>query len=61
MNNKELVLEQIALDGLDGCTINTLWVHLENCDLKMSLDTEAKEFLWSRLVQLRQVRSAQPI
>ncbi|XP_013384833.1 general transcription factor 3C polypeptide 1-like [Lingula anatina] len=47
----EAVVDEIALEGLDGITIATLWLRLEDRRPKFpfSLDNTCKQFLWNRI------------
>ncbi|KAL1132318.1 hypothetical protein AAG570_010274 [Ranatra chinensis] len=51
------ILEEIALEGLDGITINALWARLNdrpNFVLK-PIDDETKSFLWRAIRRLASV------
>ncbi|XP_044181643.1 general transcription factor 3C polypeptide 1-like isoform X7 [Acropora millepora] len=47
-------LDEIALDGLDGCPIQQLWKHLEERKppFPLKLDSAAKEFIWKAIVDM---------
>ena len=52
MDLSHTVLEEIALDGLDGLTLESLWFRLEHTFPKfpLKLDDKAKAYLWSRII-----------
>lgn len=52
MDPLSIVEDEVALEGLDGITIPTLWVRLENRSPKfqLNLDQYTKEFIWKSLV-----------
>ncbi|XP_077461274.1 general transcription factor 3C polypeptide 1 [Stigmatopora argus] len=47
-----MVEDEVALEGLDGITIPTLWIRLEDRNPKfpLTLDDGTKEFVWKSLV-----------
>nr|XP_022298203.1 general transcription factor 3C polypeptide 1-like [Crassostrea virginica] len=50
---RAILTEEIALEGLDGITLQALWVRLENrVNFKMRLDDSSKEFLWECLLSI---------
>uniref|UniRef100_A0A672YIJ6 Uncharacterized protein n=1 Tax=Sphaeramia orbicularis TaxID=375764 RepID=A0A672YIJ6_9TELE len=52
MDPLSLVVDEVSLEGLDGITIPTLWIRLEDRNPKfpLKLDDCTKEFIWSSLV-----------
>ncbi|KAI1896177.1 hypothetical protein AGOR_G00092120 [Albula goreensis] len=52
MDALRILVDEIALEGLDGITISSLWIRLENRNPKfpLNLDLATKEFLWKSLV-----------
>lgn len=46
----DVILEEIALDGLDGCTLEALWWHLSRKEFPMALDDSSKEYLWKTMI-----------
>lgn len=47
LDYKAILTEEIALEGLDGITLQALWVRLDNRpNFKMRLDEGSQEFLW---------------
>ncbi|XP_020617741.1 general transcription factor 3C polypeptide 1-like isoform X2 [Orbicella faveolata] len=46
-------IDEIALDGLDGCPIQELWKHLEERrpPFPFKLDDRAKQFLWKAIAR----------
>ncbi|XP_039256526.2 general transcription factor 3C polypeptide 1-like [Styela clava] len=51
MDIKEICLDEIALEGLDGITLPALWLRLENRNLPIKLNNCVKEYLWNFIVQ----------
>jgi hypothetical protein len=52
------VLDEICLEGLDGITLQALWVRLAaRPGYGLGLDRPAREFLWEIVHSLDQVRS----
>ncbi|XP_062576094.1 general transcription factor 3C polypeptide 1-like, partial [Saccostrea cucullata] len=50
---RAILTEEVALEGLDGITLQALWVRLENrVNFKMRLDEKSREFLWSCLLSI---------
>lgn len=51
MDALSLIADEVALEGLDGITIPSLWIRLENRQPKfpLKLDEPTKEFLWRSL------------
>ncbi|CAL4088885.1 unnamed protein product, partial [Meganyctiphanes norvegica] len=50
--------DEISLEGLDGCTLEALWLrlsHRPNFTSKMPLDVNSKEFLWSFIVDNEEI------
>lgn len=47
-----MLIDEVALEGLDGITISSLWIRLMNRIPKfpLSLDPATKEFIWRALV-----------
>lgn len=52
MDPLSIVADEVALEGLDGITIPSLWIRLENRQPKfpLKLDDPTKELLWKSLV-----------
>ncbi|XP_028268672.1 general transcription factor 3C polypeptide 1 [Parambassis ranga] len=52
MDPLSIVVDEVALEGLDGITIPTLWIRLENRqpEFPLKLDDYTKEFIWKSLV-----------
>ncbi|XP_025106935.1 general transcription factor 3C polypeptide 1-like [Pomacea canaliculata] len=51
LNYVEMLVEEIALEGLDGITLPTLWLRLEDRkDFPLALDDKSKAFLWQAVV-----------
>lgn len=52
MDALSIVADEVALEGLDGITIPTLWIRLENRQPKfpLQLDDSTKEHLWKSLI-----------
>lgn len=46
MNGLSVCLNEIALEGLDGITISTLWRRIDSAALCSTVDENYKEFLW---------------
>ena len=50
------LLDEIALEGLDGITIEALWTRLNhrqrNKQFSLALDEDGKAFLWQRIALL---------
>lgn len=50
------LLDEIALEGLDGITLNTLWVRLkERPDFKLELEDASKNYFWNCILSLKDV------
>lgn len=52
MDPLSLVTDEVALEGLDGITIFSLWIRLEDRKPKfpLKLDECTKEFIWRSLI-----------
>lgn len=52
MDPLSIVADEVALEGLDGITIPSLWIRLEYRQPKfpLQLDDSTKELLWKSLV-----------
>lgn len=52
MDPLSIVEDEVALEGLDGITIPSLWIRLESRQPKflLKLDEPTKEFLWKALI-----------
>lgn len=54
MNLSEILLEEIALDGLDGITLESLWFRLLHRNLTpkfpLKLDDRVKTYLWTHVI-----------
>ncbi|XP_059483284.1 general transcription factor 3C polypeptide 1 [Neocloeon triangulifer] len=56
-NYMATLVEEIALEGLDGITLQSLWVRLESRkDKPMLVDDPMKEFLWRQIRRLSVVQ-----
>ncbi|XP_062304643.1 general transcription factor 3C polypeptide 1-like isoform X1 [Osmerus eperlanus] len=53
MDALEVLLDEVALEGLDGITLPSLWIRLESRKppFGLSLDTCTKDFLWKSLAR----------
>lgn len=52
MDALSIVVDEVALEGLDGITVPSLWIRLEDRQPKfpLKLDDPTKELLWNSLV-----------
>ncbi|TTE81778.1 General transcription factor 3C polypeptide 1 [Bagarius yarrelli] len=52
MDALEIVLDEVALEGLDGITVSSLWIRLKNRQppFPRSLDPMSREYVWRFLV-----------
>uniref|UniRef100_A0A0E9V2N2 General transcription factor 3C polypeptide 1 winged-helix domain-containing protein n=2 Tax=Anguilla TaxID=7935 RepID=A0A0E9V2N2_ANGAN len=52
MDALQMLIDEVALEGLDGITISSLWIRLEDRSPKfpLKLDLATKELLWKSLV-----------
>lgn len=52
MDPLSIVEDEVALEGLDGITIPSLWIRLESRQpsFPLKLDEPTKEFLWKALI-----------
>lgn len=50
-------IDEIALDGLDGCPIQELWKHLKERGppFSLPLDDSTKQFLWKGIIKFQEV------
>uniref|UniRef100_A0A8K9UUT8 B-block binding subunit of TFIIIC domain-containing protein n=1 Tax=Oncorhynchus mykiss TaxID=8022 RepID=A0A8K9UUT8_ONCMY len=57
MDPLDIVMDEVALEGLDGVTILSLWIRLEkrNPAFPRNLDPCTKEFIWKSLVSNHEV------
>uniref|UniRef100_A0A8C7I506 B-block binding subunit of TFIIIC domain-containing protein n=1 Tax=Oncorhynchus kisutch TaxID=8019 RepID=A0A8C7I506_ONCKI len=57
MDPLDIVMDEVALEGLDGVTILSLWIRLEkrNPVFPRNLDSCTKEFIWKSLVSNHEV------
>lgn len=63
MSAAHIILEEIALDGLDGVTVEGLWFRLERTTPKfpIKLDPKSKAYLWKNvIIKLKDVCSLLP-
>ncbi|KAK2151537.1 hypothetical protein LSH36_360g02028 [Paralvinella palmiformis] len=46
------VVNEIALEGLDGITLSGLWLRLANCEpsFTLNLDADSKEYIWTSVI-----------
>uniref|UniRef100_A0A3Q3AAB1 Ral transcription factor IIIC subunit 1 n=1 Tax=Kryptolebias marmoratus TaxID=37003 RepID=A0A3Q3AAB1_KRYMA len=58
MDSLSIVEDEVALEGLDGITIPTLWIRLENRQpaFPLKLDDSTKGFIWKCLVNNTDLR-----
>lgn len=58
MDPVSVIEDEVALEGLDGITIPSLWIRLENRQpsFPLQLDEATKEFLWRVLVHNPELR-----
>ena len=53
------LLDEIALEGLDGITVEGLWTRVSyrqrNKQFSFTLDEDGKNFLWQRVIELPDV------
>lgn len=53
---KETLLDEIALEGLDGITVNTLWIRLsQRPNFNFTLDDSTKPYLWKCILGLKPI------
>lgn len=52
MDPLSIVADEVALEGLDGITIPSLWIRLEGRQPKfpLKLDDSTKELIWKSLI-----------
>lgn len=52
MDPLSIIEDEVALEGLDGITIPSLWIRLENRQpsFPLKLDEATKGFLWKALI-----------
>ncbi|KAM3864620.1 general transcription factor 3C polypeptide 1 [Diretmus argenteus] len=52
MDALSIVEDEVALEGLDGITIPSLWIRLEDRNPKfpLKLDAQTKEFIWKSII-----------
>lgn len=52
MDALDMVLDEVALEGLDGITLSSLWVRLESRQpaFPLTFDPMTREYLWRFLV-----------
>ncbi|XP_045078682.1 general transcription factor 3C polypeptide 1 [Coregonus clupeaformis] len=57
MDPLDILLDEVALEGLDGVTTTSLWIRLEkrNPAFPLNLDSYTKEFIWKSLVYNHEV------
>uniref|UniRef100_A0A3B3DSN7 Ral transcription factor IIIC subunit 1 n=1 Tax=Oryzias melastigma TaxID=30732 RepID=A0A3B3DSN7_ORYME len=58
MDALSIVADEVALEGLDGITIPTIWIRLGDVQPKfpLKLDAFTKEFIWKSLVNNRNLK-----
>ncbi|RVE75930.1 hypothetical protein OJAV_G00003630 [Oryzias javanicus] len=58
MDALSIVVDEVALEGLDGITFPSIWIRLEDLQPKfpLKLDDFTKEFIWKSLVTNRNLR-----
>ncbi|XP_051993132.1 general transcription factor 3C polypeptide 1 isoform X3 [Xyrauchen texanus] len=58
MDPLEAVLDEVALEGLDGISVQTLWLRLQTRQpvFGMNLDPLSKQFLWSAVSRTPEIR-----
>lgn len=48
---RSILIEEIALEGLDGITIESLWIRLREAKFPLNLDDlNSKEYIWKNLI-----------
>ncbi|XP_046844133.1 general transcription factor 3C polypeptide 1-like [Xenia sp. Carnegie-2017] len=57
MNGVSVCLEEIALEGLDGITLSTLWRRMKSAMLFSVVDDTYKEFLWRCVTSCKDIES----
>ncbi|XP_016329030.1 general transcription factor 3C polypeptide 1-like [Sinocyclocheilus anshuiensis] len=58
MDPLDAVLDEVALEGLDGISIQTLWLRLRSRqpELGLNLDPLSQQFIWSCLIRTAEIR-----
>lgn len=58
MDPLSIVEDEVALEGLDGITIPSLWIRLESRQpsFPLKLDEPTKEFLWRSLASSAELK-----
>uniref|UniRef100_A0A8C2F2K1 General transcription factor IIIC subunit 1 n=1 Tax=Cyprinus carpio TaxID=7962 RepID=A0A8C2F2K1_CYPCA len=58
MDPLDAVLDEVALEGLDGISIQTLWLRLRSRqpELGLNLDPLSQQFIWSCLIRAAEIR-----
>ncbi|XP_051560417.1 general transcription factor 3C polypeptide 1-like isoform X3 [Myxocyprinus asiaticus] len=58
MDPLEAVLDEVALEGLDGISVQTLWLRLQTRQpvFGMNLDPLSKQFIWSAVSRTPEIR-----
>ncbi|CAH8488745.1 unnamed protein product [Heterobilharzia americana] len=58
MHFAELLLSEVAVNGLEGVTVNQLWHNLKDDRLSFPwrIDDDSKQFIWSTLMKMRNIR-----
>ncbi|KAK7165565.1 hypothetical protein R3I93_005585 [Phoxinus phoxinus] len=58
MDPLDAVLDEVALEGLDGMSIQTLWLRLRTRqpEFGLSLDPLSQQFIWSCLIRSEEIR-----
>lgn len=58
MDPLDSVLDEVALEGLDGISIQTLWLRLRSRrpDFGLNLDPLSQQFIWSCLIRTAEIR-----
>ncbi|KAG1960129.1 general transcription factor 3C polypeptide 1 [Pimephales promelas] len=58
MDPLDAVLDEVALEGLDGISIQTLWLRLRTRqpEFGLSLDPLSQQFIWSCLIRSEEIR-----
>ncbi|XP_058624400.1 general transcription factor 3C polypeptide 1-like [Onychostoma macrolepis] len=58
MDPLDAVLDEVALEGLDGISIQTLWLRLRSRqpEFGLNLDPLSQQFLWSCLIRAAEIR-----
>lgn len=58
MDPLDAVLDEVALEGLDGISVQTLWLRLRSRqpEFSLNLDPLSQQFIWSCLSRTAEIR-----